>query len=347
MSAARRARSRQPSSTSSPRPTTPFCGAGHAQGRDDADRRGAGRGLYAASVSRIVSGGSAANTIVGVASFGVSGALSARSRATSSARSSATTCAPPASIRHAPGRGRPGDRPLLRLVTPDGERTMNTFLGASCISRRPMSTRRWSAAPHRLSRRLYVGPAGGQGGVSQGRPHRARGGRPRRADAVGPLLRRPLPRRVHRPHATRRVDTVFANTDEALSLYQTPSFDEALDAFGARASRGGDALGEGLGHRRGEGTRTKCRPSRSRGSSTPRARAICSPPAFSPVSRAARSSMLRARWRRWRRARSSSTSARGRKTSLKALAASPRLHVRSFRMRTLPADSLARRTARL
>ena len=42
-----------------------------------------------------ISGGSAANTVVGVASFGAARTTSARCATTSSGRSSATTCAPP------------------------------------------------------------------------------------------------------------------------------------------------------------------------------------------------------------------------------------------------------------
>ena len=45
---------------------------GDAEGRDEPDRRGSRRGAYAARVDpRVISGGSAANTIVGVASFGL------------------------------------------------------------------------------------------------------------------------------------------------------------------------------------------------------------------------------------------------------------------------------------
>src|SRR5271170_7042849 len=81
---------------------------------------------------RIVSGGSAANTIVGVASFGVASAYIGKVkndplgeifgrdiRATGVGFATA-----PAS--HGPATGR-----CFVYVTPDGERTMNTFLGAS------------------------------------------------------------------------------------------------------------------------------------------------------------------------------------------------------------------------
>jgi adenosine kinase len=37
---------------------------------------------------------------------------------------------------------------------------------------------------------------------------------------------------------SRTVDTIFANTDEILSLYETPHFDEALDALRAEGALG-------------------------------------------------------------------------------------------------------------
>ena len=95
-------------STSSPQTDDAFLvGAGHGQGRDDADRRGARRGALrrARRAAAIVSGGSAANTIVGVASFGVSAPISARSSTIRSARPSRATSARPASrFDTAPGR---------------------------------------------------------------------------------------------------------------------------------------------------------------------------------------------------------------------------------------------------
>ena len=136
--------------------------------------------LYAARRKpKIVSGGSAANTIVGVASFGVSAAYIGKVkqdelgavfghdlRATGVGYATALA-------EHGPGTGR-----CFVYVTPDGERTMNTFLGASTyLSPDDVDEALVRVGALRLSRRLYVGPAGGQGGVPQGRPHRPRGRR--------------------------------------------------------------------------------------------------------------------------------------------------------------------------
>ena len=79
----------------------------------------------------IVSGGSAANTIAGLASFGGSGAFVGKVRADEAGHAFAHDIkaagvhfsTPPAP--HGPSTAR-----CLVLVTPDGQRTMNTFLGA-------------------------------------------------------------------------------------------------------------------------------------------------------------------------------------------------------------------------
>src|ERR1700751_1630917 len=89
--------------------------------------------LYAARVDpRVVSGGSAANTIVGVASFGVSAAYIGKVKrdplgATfpDALRATGVAFSPPPA-EHGPATGR-----CFIYVTPDGERTMNTYLGAS------------------------------------------------------------------------------------------------------------------------------------------------------------------------------------------------------------------------
>ena len=78
-----------------------------------------------------MSGGSAANTIVGVAARRALGLY--RQGQGRSARPGFCPRYPRRrrSFRYAAGRRRRADRALLMLVTPDGERTMNTFLGAA------------------------------------------------------------------------------------------------------------------------------------------------------------------------------------------------------------------------
>ena len=137
--------------------------------------------LYAARVDpRIVSGGSAANTIVGVASFGVRSAYIGKVKDdelgyvfAEDIRATGVGFATRAGRATGPATGR-----CFIYVTPDGERTMNTYLGASTYLS-PARRRRGAGArlAHRLSRRLHVGPAGGEGGVPEGGRDRPRGGR--------------------------------------------------------------------------------------------------------------------------------------------------------------------------
>ena len=79
-----------------------------------------------------MSGGSAANTIVGVACFGARAAFIGKLKADSSAAHSATISAPPAwPLRRRRQSDGPSTARCYVLVTPDGERTMNTYLGAA------------------------------------------------------------------------------------------------------------------------------------------------------------------------------------------------------------------------
>ena len=110
-----------------------------------------------------ISGGSAANTIVGVASL--------RRRAPPSSARCADDSSARVRARHPrrigvhfdtpPATDGPSTARCLILVTPDGERTMNTYLGA-CAGSSPGRHRRGDDRRRRdhLSRRLSVGPAG-------------------------------------------------------------------------------------------------------------------------------------------------------------------------------------------
>ena len=190
--------------------------------------------LYAARRHpRFVSGGSAANTIVGVASFGVSCAYIGKVkddaighvfqrdlRATGVGFDTRLA-------EHGPATGR-----CFVYVTPDGERTMNTFLGASTY----LSPDDVDEALVRSARFVYLEgymwdrPDAKEAFRKAGRIARANGARVSLtlSDAFcvdrfrGEFL--DLMR-------TGVVDTIFANTDEAMSLYQTPHFSEALDAL--------------------------------------------------------------------------------------------------------------------
>ena len=129
--------------------------------------------------------------------------ISARSSTIRSAKPSSPTSARPASgstphpAEHGPATGR-----CFVYVTPDGERTMNTYLGASTYLSPPDVDEALvrEAKVVYLEGYMWDRPAA-KSAFQKAGDDRPRGGRARRADAVGFVLRRPLPRRVHRPHA--------------------------------------------------------------------------------------------------------------------------------------------------
>jgi sugar/nucleoside kinase (ribokinase family) len=91
------------------------------------------RSIYAAMGPAIeTSGGSAANTIVGVASFGASAAFIGKVKNDELGRTFAHDIrAVGVSFETAPAPAGPSTGRCYVLVTPDGERTMNTYLGAA------------------------------------------------------------------------------------------------------------------------------------------------------------------------------------------------------------------------
>jgi sugar/nucleoside kinase (ribokinase family) len=189
--------------------------------------------LYAARVDpRIVSGGSAANTIVGVASFGVGSAYIGKVRNDALGDAFAQDIrALGVGFATRPAEDGPATGRCFVYVTPDGERTMNTYLGASTY----LSPPDVDEALVRSSRIIYLEgymwdrPAAKSAFQKAAEIARAAGHRVAltlsdsfcvdrfRGEFID-LMRRGL------------VDTLFSNTDEILSLYQTPHFSEAIDA---------------------------------------------------------------------------------------------------------------------
>ena len=161
--------------------------------------------------------------------------ISARSGMTSWARSSATTCAPPASptILRSP-RTDPATGRCFVYVTPDGERTMNTFLGASTY----LSPDDVDEALVRSARFVYLEgymwdrPDAKEAFRKAGRIAHENGARVALTLSDGFCVDRFRGEFIDLMR-TKVVDTVFANTDEALSLYETTHLHEALDAFAA------------------------------------------------------------------------------------------------------------------
>ena len=192
--------------------------------------------LYAARHSpKIVSGGSAANTIVGVASFGVSAAYIGKVKqdelGATFGRDLNSTGVSYATAMAAQG---PGTGRCFVYVTPDGERTMNTFLGASTY----LSPDDVDEARVRSARFVYLEgymwdrPAAKEAFRKAGRIAHAAGARVALTLSDAFCVDRFRGEFIDLMR-TKVVDTVFANTDEALSLYRTSALSEALDAFSA------------------------------------------------------------------------------------------------------------------
>ena len=182
--------------------------------------------LYAARVApRVVSGGSAANTIVGVASFGVGAAYIGKVKADDLGRAFiADLRGTGVAFDTAPADDGPATGRCFVYVTPDGERTMNTFLGASSH----LSPADIDEALVKAARIVYLEgymwdrPAAKSAFLKAGEIARAAKRRVAltlsdsfcvdrfRGEFID-LMRRGI------------VDTLFANSDEILSLYETPS----------------------------------------------------------------------------------------------------------------------------
>ena len=180
-----------------------------------------------------ISGGSAANTIVGAASLGARTAFIGKVKAdetghafTHDIRSVGVT------FNTAPAKEGPATARCLVLVTPDGERTMNTFLGA-CQNLTPDDVDEdlvRAAEIVYLEGYLWDPPAAKEAFKKAAAIAHAAGRRvaltlsdsfcvDRYRDEFLGLIRE------------RHIDILFANQHELHALYQTSDFDTALSAL--------------------------------------------------------------------------------------------------------------------
>jgi sugar/nucleoside kinase (ribokinase family) len=199
------------------------------------DEAAAHRLYEAMGSATIISGGSAANTIVGVASLGLRAAFIGKVKDDEPGRSfahdirrSGVHFATPAA-NEGPTTAR-----CLVLVTPDGERTMNTYLGA-CQNLGPDDVDEDLVSASSilyLEGYLWDPPAAKQAFLKAADIAHGAGNKvaltlsdsfcvDRYRDEFLQLMR------------TRTVDIVFANESELKSLYQTADFDTALAALRA------------------------------------------------------------------------------------------------------------------
>ena len=197
--------------------------------------------LYAARVDpRVISGGSAANTIVGVASLGVPSAYIGKVKRdplgaafADDIRSTGVTFST-APAEHGPSTGR-----CFIYVTPDGERTMNTYLGASSYLAPPDVDEALVKAAKvvYLEGYMWDRPAAKTAFQKAGEIARAAGRRVALTLSDSFCVDRFRGEFIDLMRS-KTVDTIFANTDEILSLYETPHFDEALDHLRAEGVLG-------------------------------------------------------------------------------------------------------------
>ena len=277
--------------------------------------------LYAARVDpRVISGGSAANTIVGVGSFGVSAAYIGKVKqdplgATFADDIRSTGVA----FSTSPAAQGPSTGRCFIYVTPDGERTMNTYLGASSYLA-PVDVDEAlvkSAKVVYLEGYMWDRPDAKAAFQKAGKIARAANSRVALTLSDSFCVDRFRGEFIELMRSG-TVDTIFANTDEVLSLYQTPEFGEALDSLRAEG-----VLGIVTRSEKGciivDGDQTwEVPPLRSPSSSTRQAPATCSPPASSPDSRGGGTWSLAGGSACWPRRKSFSISAPGPMCRLRA-----------------------------
>ena len=197
--------------------------------------------LYAARVDpRVISGGSAANTVVGVASFGVAAAYIGKVKRDALGATFANDIrSTGVSFSTAPAEHGPATGRCFIYVTPDGERTMNTYLGASTYLAPPDVDKALvqEAKVVYLEGYMWDRPAAKAAFQKAGEIARAAGRRVALTLSDSFCVDRFRGEFIDLMRS-RTVDTIFANTDEVQSLYETPHFDEALDALRAEGVLG-------------------------------------------------------------------------------------------------------------
>ena len=237
---------------------------------------------------REASGGSAANTVAGLASLGLRagfiGQLADDQLGEIFAhdiRSLGVEFDTP------PQRGHRRHRPCLILVTPDAQRTMNTFLGAAqCWSRSGRS--RWIAAAHILYLEGYLwDPAGPRAAM-----YKAMDAARDAGTKVAFTLSDSFVVDRHRADLfnlleERRIDILFANEAEILQLGGIDDIERAV----AQSRRRFETLIVTRGERARLRSRIRARqvrPNPSHDLSTRPEQVTCSPPVSSPVNAGAR-----------------------------------------------------------
>ncbi len=179
--------------------------------------------------AREVSGGSCANTMAALASLGAGAAYIGRVKDDALGRVFAHDIRAAGVIFESePAAEGPVTARCLIFVTPDAQRTMQTYLGA-CVELGPENVDEDSRRPrrHHLSRGLSLGPPRGQGRVPQGGGDLPSPRRPAGAHPLRPLLRRPVAGGVPRARRAAGGHTFRERGRDHLAL-RDRNFDEAL-----------------------------------------------------------------------------------------------------------------------
>ncbi len=198
-----------------------------------------------------ISGGSAANTVAGVASFGGKAAYLGKVAADQLGEVFAHDLrAAGVAYEVAPLSGGPATARCLILVTPDGQRSMNTFLGASSLFAEADidDAAVKNAAITYLEGYLFDRDEAKRAFVKAAETAQANDRRVALTLSDGFCVDRH--RDSFRQLVKNHVDILFANESEILSLYQTHDFDDALQrvraecrvAFLTRSEKGSVAV---------------------------------------------------------------------------------------------------------
>lgn len=192
-----------------------------------------------------VSGGTVPNSCVGVASFGGKAAFMGKIARDQLGEIFAHDLrAAGVSFASEPAEGSAPTARCLILVTPDGERTMNTHLGAAA----ELSAREVDAGLIRASKTLYLEGYSFDGPPAKAAFHEAAGIARGAGATVALTLSDPFCVERHRQHfldfIKSGVDLLFANERELLTLYQTADMDDACKRLRADCALAAVTRGE-------------------------------------------------------------------------------------------------------
>lgn len=196
--------------------------------------------LYAAmGPGMVCSGGSAGNTIAGIASLGGKGAYFGKVRDDELGGIFAHEIrALGVSFDTAPATEGAKTARSLIIVTPDAQRTMNTYLGA-CVGLGPddIDAETVAAAQVTYMEGYLWDPPQAKQAFRKAMDLAHGAGRKTALSLSDPFCVGRY-RDEFRDLVRNHIDILFANEDEIISLYQTATFDEALAAFRAEGRLG-------------------------------------------------------------------------------------------------------------